>query len=944
MKMLRLLTASAAVASIAAATAPYAYAQQITAEIRGVVSDEAGAPVSGAEVTVVDTRTGAARTITTGATGAFSARNLQSGGPYTVSIAAPSYRGQRIDGIIASIGAASVLNIDLESVSAGAVADEIVVTATRRNVAQVAIGPNSTFGLDTIQALPSISRDIRDVIRIDPRVVIDGTNDDNISCVGGNNRFNSLTIDGIQANDPFGLNASGFPARNSFPLPFDSIRETAVEFSPFDVEYGQFTGCNVNVVTQSGTNEFHGSAFGVFNSSGLTGQTLEGRNVGGDEFRDWNWGASVGGPIIKDKLFFYVSYEEVKDGGDIVNNGPIDGNFANPVGTLTTAQINEVSDILRDVYGFDSGGIATVLPEDSRRIFGRIDWQINDNHRLESTYLRVRESNTEPDGGAEFIFGNTFEIEGTEAEQYSARLFSQWTDNLSSEIRISRFDNQDLQGPVGGGEAQSANPIPTFLINDLSFGVEDDDNGVIQNGPGIFRSANDLRTQTDQIRAKIDYVAGAHTWTAGYELNQLDVFNLFAARATGEFVFNSVDDLRAGVASSVRANGSFSGDINDAAANFSRSIHTLYIQDEWQFTEALTLTLGLRYDWYASGDVPRENQAFVDRYGFSNSFEFGNLDVILPRFAFNYDAGDTLFGTTTFRGGAGIFSGSDPTVWFSNTFSNFGGGLADVRTSRIDCPPEQLTVVDANGFTGIPQCVLDEQQSQASQGLGRVDAIDPNFEIPSVVRGSFGLTHFTDFGGAAGGFFDDWRVDLDVIHTRRRNAPVFLDIALSPVGTAPDGRSIFESIDPLNAGCNATFNGQPDNPRFNNVTDACVSRTGNQDILLTNVRGRGEQGGSTSFSAIFNKGWEYDSPLFGVPSRFDLTMGYAFTSAKDVSPTTSSQATSNFEELAVAEINQPVLAPTQFVNNHNVTMAARFGQEFIKDYETSFNFFFQAIL
>ena len=639
MRLNHLLGAGASAIALASAVTSVAYAQQITAEMRGTVTDAAGAPISGARITIVDTRTGATRSTSTSASGAFALRNISAGGPYSVSASAGGYRGETIEGVFTSIASTTQLTFDLDS-TASAGTDEIVVVASRTNVAEVAIGPSSTFGLDTIQALPSISRDIRDIIRIDPRVVIDGTNDDNISCVGGNNRFNSLTLDGIQANDPFGLNASGFPSRNNFPLPFDSIKETSVEFSPFDVEYGQFTGCNINIVTQSGTNEFHGSAFAVFNSSGLTGSTLEGNNVAGDDFRDYNWGASVGGPIIKDKLFFFVSYEEVMDGGDIVADGPEGAGFADPVIGLSLDEVNQVSDILQSVYGLDSGGISRVLPEDSRRIFGRIDWQINDNHRLETSYLRVREGNVEPDDlgfDAQFIFGNTFELEGTEAEQYSARLFSQWTDNLSSEIRFSRFDNQDLQGPVGGGEAQDANPIPIFRI-------AENDGNVLQNGPGQFRSANDLRTQIDQVKAKVDWVQGNHVVTAGYELNQLDVFNLFVVAATGIFEFDSIADLQAGTASFIEANGSFSGDINDAAAEFSRSIHSVYVQDEWTPTEELTFTLGLRYDFYRSGDEPTESQSFVDRYGFSNTQGFDGLDVFLPRFAFNYDAGENLRG------------------------------------------------------------------------------------------------------------------------------------------------------------------------------------------------------------------------------------------------------------------------------------------------------------
>ena len=321
------------------------------------------------------------------------------------------------------------------------------------------------------------------------------------------------------------------------------------------------------------------------------------------------------------------------------------------------------------------------------------------------------------------------------------------------------------------------------------------------------------------------------------------MFNLFVIQATGIFNFDSIADLESGLASSITANGSFTGDINDAAASFSRSIHSIYVQDEWRPSDALTMTLGLRYSFYKSSDEPTLSTAFVDRYGFDNQQAFDGLNVILPRFGFNYE----LNGNTTLRGGAGVFAGSDPTVWFSNAFSSTGSNQGFGRApSGTGCSAADLQVIQGGAFTGIPQCILSQQQSQAALGQGRIDAIDPDFNLPSVVRGSFGFTHNTDFGGAAGGFFDDWRVDMDIIHTRRRNAPNFVDLTLATRGVAPDGRRLVNAVDPLLPGCNAVFNGDTQNPDFFGTatelgqSGACDAGGDDQDILLTNVRGRGE--------------------------------------------------------------------------------------------------------
>ena len=941
MKLMKTLSAGVAALALTTAFATVAtpvMAQQTTSDINGVVTDASGSPVSGASVTVRDTRTGASRTATTDANGGFSARNLTVGGPYSVSVVASGYRPERIEGVSVSLGSSTVLSFDLESAAAGG--DEIVVSATRTNTAQLAIGPSASFGLDALEAFPSIGRDIRDTIRIDPRVSIDETNDDNISCIGGNNRFNSFTIDGVRQADGFGLNASGFVARNTLPIPFDSIRETSVEFSPFDVQYGQFTGCNINVVTKSGTNEFHGAAFAAYQSSGLTGSTLEGREVISESFDDYNWGASVGGPIIKDRLFFYAAYEETKD-NDVQSEGPIGGGFASE-NFLTLDEANQIESILSSTYGRDAGGILRTLPQDSRRILGRIDWIINDDHRLEATYSRIRENNVEEDdfGFNGFAFGGNFENEGTEAETYSARLFSQWTDRLSTEIRVSRNDVLDIQNPLGGGEAQDTTPLARIIVQD---GDPADPSDIAVSGPGFFRSANLLEYQIDQLRAKADYVAGNHTFTLGYELDQLDVFNLFSPNATGTIIFDDIAALQAGTANFIFGNGSGTGEINDIAADYSRSIHTIYAQDDWQVTDAFNVTLGLRYDFYSSGDQPPLSPNFQSRYGFANTTGFDNLSALQPRLGFTYDAGDTWGGTTTFRGGAGVFSGGDPTVWFSNAFSNNGGGIGSANIFDAPCTAADLQVVSGGQFTGLPACITQAQIDQAANSDGRVDAVDPDFDLPTVVRGSLGLTHNTYFDGAMGGFFDDWRVDIDAIYTARRNAPDFVDLTLTPSGTTlPDGRPQFNAVDPLLAGCDAIFVAPRTGFAGSDLSGSgpCDAGGDDQDILLTNVDG--DNGYTFTLSTILSKDWDFDWFGTGVPGGFDLTLGYAYTDAEDVNPSTSSTATSNFEEVAVAVINSPVRAPTQFVNNHNATLAARFSAEFVQDYRTSFNFFFRA--
>ncbi len=936
--MLRLKTLGygAAVSILAAAIAPAAQAQQTTSDITGDVTAE-GRPVANATVVVVDTRTSQVRTLTTNAQGGFRARTLPVGGPYTVTVTAPNLQGQTVEDIFLNVSGTRSLDFDLLSQAAGArTLDTVVVTGQQVNLSQLAIGPGSAFGQAELTTLPSISRDLRDTIRLDPRVVIDGTNDDNISCLGGNNRGNAFTIDGVRNSDSFGLNASGFPARNSSPIPFDAIQETSVEFAPFDVTYGNFTGCAINVVTKAGTNDFSGSAFFVYSNDGLFGDSIDGETIGETDFENLNWGATLSGPIIKDRLFFSVAYEQFDD-SDFVEQGPAELGFLDSGDVPPLADIEAVESILINEFGFEPGGIVSTVGEENTRVLVRADAIISDQHRLEFTYTFLDEVFEEPDdlGFNDFTFASNFELSGTRQNSYSLRLFSNWTDNFSTEVRYSRNDIEDIQDPLGGGEAQDETPIPRFLVNTPG--------GEILNGPGFFRSSNELNQTIDQVRLKADYLLGDHKFTAGYELDRLQVFNLFVPNAVGTFEFDSIDDLANRQASEIEANGSFSGDINDAAAEFTRLINTFYIQDEWQVTSDLKVSAGLRYDFFTTNDAPTESEAFVARYGFSNTSSFSGLDAFQPRIGFTYDVPYNAFGETTITGGVGVFTGGDPTVFFSNAFTNFGGGIGEGSVPGAGCTDADLIVAGATGtFGGIPQCVIDQQQAEAALGAGRIDAIDPDLDIPPVTRYNIGFSHLTDFGGAAGGIFDDWTFRFDAIHSETTDALDFVDLTLTQVGVAPDGRPIFNAVDPLLPGCDAVFQG-PREGFFGPSEQlaeggACDAGGDDQDILLTNADG--PSGDATTISFQLSRAWDYTTPFVNNDGSFSLNFGYAWSDVENVNNNTSSTATSNFEEVATATLNGSSLANSPLFNRHNVTLSARLEQDFFRDLTTAVTLFY----
>ena len=265
----------AAVSAIAITAAGIASAQVTTSSISGSVVDESGAAVSGATVTILHEPSGTVSVASTNAAGQFAAQNLRVGGPYSVTITGEGFVPARAEGVYANLGEDTDLNLSISRADDAAVMDTVVITGTALQVAQVATGPSSTYNLATLENLPAMNRDIKDIVRLDPRVYVDEAFNDSINCAGANPRYNSLTVDGVRLNDNFGLNSNGYPTER-IPFSYDAIEQVSVELAPFDVNYGSFTACNINAVTKTGSNEFHGGLFFDYTDDSLTGDETDG--------------------------------------------------------------------------------------------------------------------------------------------------------------------------------------------------------------------------------------------------------------------------------------------------------------------------------------------------------------------------------------------------------------------------------------------------------------------------------------------------------------------------------------------------------------------------------------------------------------------------------------------------------------------------------------------
>lgn len=912
-----------------------AIAQQTTSGIRGYVSAPNGQPAAGVSVTVRDTRTSRAKSTTTSASGRFTFGDLAVGGPYTISMESSAYAEQNITDVILALGETFEFSVTLAEASV----DEITVTATAMDTVQVAVGPSTSFNFDELQNLPTINRDVRDIIRVDPRVYVDIADVGSVQCVGANPRFNSLTVDGIKLNDNFGLNRSGYPTQRQ-PFPYDAIQNVSLELSPYDVQYGGFTACNINAVTRSGSNEFSGRVWVDYTDSDLVGDKLEGDSLPVGDFDETRWGVSVGGPILRDKLFFFAAYEKA-DGADTYERCAGDQTCGTPVLGVSQAQLDRIADIARNVYGYEPGTPILSAPNEDEKFLTRIDWNINDDHNAAFSYNYNEGFNiVESDGDAdEFEFSNHFYSRGAELNSYTAQLFSDWSDNFSTEVRIA-YAELDATVKTQNDQGFAEVAIETYFDGDSDGDL---DRAIVYLGGDDSRQSNNLDYNTTNMKFAGTWTQGDHEISGGFEREEIDIFNLFLQHTIGQYQFDenrtdlngdpvgcssnptwspsgcidqfealSPDDIYYG-------NAAPSLDPNDAAAAFKSAVNSLYVQDEFTLTHLdLTIVAGLRYDWWDSDDLPRENSNFVARSGFSNSKNFDGESLLQPRVGFTWDYSESL----SIRGGVGLYSGGNPNVWLGNNYQNDGftqvqarEGDGGVQNLNID-PAQDLTTIPL-GLDGNGQPIYDAPQSMiqfvaGGSGNTGVNAIDPDFKIPSNWKFSLGSTWAFDSGWLGDGYV----LSGDVVWSQAQDSAIIVDDTLVQIGTAPDGRPIYFPTDKSIPSCAADPMSDP----------AGCDRLFNGDYILTNVQGSDAE--SFSFAGTLSKAYDWG---------LDWTFGYAYTESDDVSPMTSSVAFSNYFLTANSDPNNPGLSRSNYEIPNRFILRVGYENEFFGNNRTRFS-------
>ncbi|MBA6353381.1 TonB-dependent receptor [Colwellia sp. BRX9-1] len=837
-----------------------AMANDTSSAIRGSIENSAGAISVNAKIEIIHEPSGTKTLTTSNDAGNFSSKGLRVGGPYTIKITGEKgvtvYRD-----IFLTLGDTFRLNAKLEA------ADDVErISVTGSKIFSNNIGSNSYFGADDIVNAPSFDRDIKDIVRNNPLAVL-SSKDGELSVAGTNPRFNSISVDGISQNDDFGLNANGYPTTRS-PISLDAIEQVTIDVTPFNAKDSGFQGAKINAVTKSGTNELSGSFFYETQNDGMAGTPKNGTDEAPLDFDETTFGATLGGAIIEDELFFFASYEYY-EATSTVEWGPDGANVPNSA-DASVADVLEVQRIAREVYGVEPGEWDLSPKVDDEKLLLKLDWNINDDHRSAFTYQYTKGNSTRNQStyGGELRLSSHWYDRTEELNNYAFKLYSDWNDDFSTQLSLTYLDNPTTQASLG----------------DYSDTVIQADSGDIAIGADHSRHSNDLHKKTFIMAIDGDYLVGDHSLTFGYQFKRLDIFNLFLQNTKGDYRFGSIEDFENKVANRVIYQNATSLDPNDAAASFVRDEHAFYIQDEWMFNDDITIDMGLRYEMLASSDIPTYNEQSQARTGFDNTDNLDGTGIFLPRFGIKWDASDDLI----VRGGVGRYSGGQPTVWVSNSYSNPGVGIGEVFANGT------FENVDING----PR-QEDKDTVANSTTFAGTNFVDPNFDLPSDWRYQIALDYRFDIPVLG----EDFLLTTEYLYKKSENTAFWQDASLlgDEDGTTADGgRTIYDDAD-------------------GSITD----------LMLTNA---GKDGRSKIFSVVLNKDWD---------SGVRLTTSYTNQDVTDAHTSTSATAGSNFGYNTVINRNDAVVGRSGFETEHRFVVNLGYETEFVAGYKTNINLFFE---
>ncbi len=859
-----------------------ALAQRVSSSVTGQVVDQTGSPLSGATVEIIHVPTGTTRFTDSLDNGRFQATGLRVGGPYRITAYRDGYTPQTIEGIHLRLGESET--VSLEIVDAREL-DRIVVTGQRISTIFQPdnMGMGTTIGAERIDNFASINRSINDYIRLDPRATVVDRARNEISIGGAHNRMNNIQIDGVTANDSFGLNADAQPAIRQ-PIAIDWIEQLSVQLSPYDVTQSGGTGGIINSVTKSGGNEFAGRVYGNYRDEDMTRGDFP-------EFESWVYGAYVSGPVLSDRLFFFLGYEKSRQddvSGDLVG---LAGSNAQTIFNATPEEIDQIIDIARG-FGFEPGDTSTPQSRsDQENWIAKFDWDISAQHRASLRY--TRSEGTEANFNRSrfnYDLSSRFFDQTIDYESWTVQAFSDWTPQFSTEFRATQSKYDSL---FDVGNRQPQVQVNTGAGN-VFFGTE------------RFRHGNELSVDTSQVFLKGNFFTGLHSIDFGIDWTEEDYSNLFVESSLGVYEFESIEAFASGN-NGLRYTLRTSADPNDPTfprADFAWEVTGFFLQDSWTVNPNLTLQYGARWELFETGDEPLRNQQFEQTFGFSNTGTLDGENILQPRIGFNWQP-DNLGTRAQLRGGIGLFRGRSPGVWITNPFSNPGGTI-DVFTCDSRGTATRCTDFDPNFF------INPDPNSQPRLGgvtpAQDVDVVEVGFRLPTEWKANLAWDMELPW-------IEQANLSLEVGKSWVRDSLYWTDENLGAVqGQLPDGRNHFWA-DP-----NTASGARIGRDRaFNNV------------IVMRNT-GKGERTNATV---------SLDKTFVGDWGQFFGRVAYNYMSASDVSSATSSRAISSFRNQPVFNTNEEVAGRSVFEIGNSFSFLGQYTANWFDVGATRFSTFLQ---
>lgn len=880
-------------AGIAMLAGTLAYAQVTTSSMNGRVADEKGEPVVGAAVVATHEPSGTVYGAIVNQNGQYTINGMRAGGPYKVEVSSVGYNSLLFKDVTLQL--AETYNLSATLKESTEFLEQVVVIGTAKSkFSNERTGAATNIDNSQIAALPTVSRSITDVTRLSPY----GGN--GMSFAGADGRTANFTVDGANFNNNFGLSEK-LPGGGS-PISIDAIEEMQVVISPFDVRQTNFIGGGINAITKSGTNTFKGTAYVYHKNENLRGDAICGEQITGARAKDrtTTYGFTLGGPIVKNKLFFFVNYEYMNT-PTIANRwrGSEDGkeDTNNYISRTKLSDLQKVSDFVKDKYGYDTGSYTNFPADESnQKILARIDWNINDKNHLAVRYNYTLNrgwnapNKTSMDGGTRasgartsqysMSFANSMYAIDNSVHSISLDLNSRITDSLSNQF-LATFSKLDDTRSTGSSEFPFIDILDGSGQNYMALGYE------------LFSWNNAVHNTIANVRDDLTWYLGNHKVTGGlrYEYQMAD--NAYMRNGTGYYRYSSLDDFLNGAAPEiVNLTYGYNGEKNPAArVRFSQA--SIYAQDEWSVRENFKLTYGVRFDglFFNNKDVVTNNAILkLNYYPKAKDFKETHIDTgkwpgaqlaISPRVGFNWDVFNNK--SLKVRGGTGLFSGRLPLVFFTNMPTNSGSVQYQAQINAKNAAKKGFTmaefagglVKDANGKVttnalyqkllglGYPANYKPEDGTVPSS----ISAVDNKFKMPQVWKTSLAVDYAipTSF---------PFSVSVEGIFNKTINGVMISDWSMK------------------DAGSYAKFNGVDNRPIYPDSF-----RNGTSAFVLENTN----KGYGYSASATVN--------MTPIP-EVNIMAAYTHTASKEITSMPGSNAESAFTYV-------PTVAGPNYIDLHN---------------------------